>query len=250
MNTDWSLIDFSRVEVVSYDLGYTVVGLSAKQVAKLIKDCFDCPYVSLMRVHLADHAMRRDVMVSGTKEQREQTAHYADALCQLLDYLHPHFVEEFATTEQLIAFRDECREYHDTKNFFDQIYHDALAAIQFLEHHGVRKIVISNAQGTLDRDLRMFGLYRYFEHILDSGAEGVAKPDPEIFVRAIDRAAVIAEHVLHIGDNPHADITGSLAVGMQAALYDPTGMFPDAHGKAPQFRSHLDLAERLVAARS
>lgn len=248
MQTNWDLIDFSRVEVVSYDLGYTVVGLNTHQVAKLINEHLRLPTVTPVQVHLADLAMRRDAMASKDRNLREQTIHYADILCLMLDYLFPGHQRKLILSGQIEEFHEACRAYHDDHNFFDQIYSDALAAIQFLHQHGVRMIVISNAHGTLDRDLNRFGLSRFFEHILDSAAEGVSKPDPEIFVRAVDRVAVAAENVLHIGDNPHADIQGALAIGMQAALYDPVGMFPDIHGHAPQFRNHIDLAEQLVSA--
>lgn len=248
MNTNWHLIDFRKVEVVSFDVGYTILGLDAKQVSAFLSMCFNCPPISPAAVLAADAKMRHEHLLNGTQIKREQRLFYSEVLCELLEFL-PGDLQSYINPERLKAFEKICRLHHTQANFFNQIYHDALAALEILHQNGVRMIVISNAHGTLHRDLKTFGLWHYFEHVLDSSAEGVAKPDPEIFTRAIDRCAVPAEAVLHIGDNPVADIEGALAIGMQAALYDPTGMFPDANGLAPQFRNHVEFAEMIIKSR-
>ncbi len=246
MNTDWSLINFAKIEVVSFDLGYTVLGLDAKQVCEFISECFDNPPINPAAILSADSAMRRAHLLNSPPEKRGQTQFYSEILCDLLHFLPGDFYKRFCATEKIRRFENACRNHHLRFNFFNQIYHDAIAALELLRQNCIRMIVISNAHGTLERDLKLFGLWQYFEHVLDSEVEGVAKPDPEIFTRAIDRCAVPAEAILHIGDNPTADIQGALAIGMQAALYDPIGMFPDSNGLAPQFRNHLELAEALL----
>ena len=60
------------------------------------------------------------------------------------------------------------------------------------------------------------GIAGYFGTILISGAEGVSKPDPEIFHRAVRNLGVAAEETVMIGDNPVADIGGARSVGMKA----------------------------------
>ena len=60
------------------------------------------------------------------------------------------------------------------------------------------------------------GIAGYFETVLISGAEGVSKPDAEIFRRASSRLGVKAEETVMVGDNPVADIGGAMAFGMKA----------------------------------
>ena len=60
------------------------------------------------------------------------------------------------------------------------------------------------------------GIAGYFGTILISGAEGVSKPDPEIFRRAVSRLGVTAEETVMVGDNPVADIGGAKSFGMKA----------------------------------
>ncbi|NNG38336.1 HAD family hydrolase [Flexivirga sp. ID2601S] len=56
-----------------------------------------------------------------------------------------------------------------------------------------------------------------------SNEVGVAKPRPEIFAEACSTLGVPASQVLHVGDNPIADVHGAEAAGMSAALVRPDG---------------------------
>ena len=60
------------------------------------------------------------------------------------------------------------------------------------------------------------GIAGYFHTILISEAEGVRKPDAEIFRRATDTLGVAAAEAVMVGDNPETDIGGAKAFGMKA----------------------------------
>ena len=60
------------------------------------------------------------------------------------------------------------------------------------------------------------GIASYFHTILISEAEGVRKPDREIFRRATDTLGVSAEEAVMVGDNPETDIGGAKSFGMKA----------------------------------
>lgn len=53
---------------------------------------------------------------------------------------------------------------------------------------------------------------------------GVAKPHPRMFEAACDLLGKPAPDVLHVGDNPDADVTGARAAGMTATLVRPDGV--------------------------
>lgn len=53
---------------------------------------------------------------------------------------------------------------------------------------------------------------------------GVAKPHPRMFEAACDLLGIPAGQVLHVGDNPDADVAGAQAAGMTAALVQPDGV--------------------------
>ena len=244
MSTDLSQIDFSRIKVVSYDLGYTILGINAQAIVRLIKQHFGWTF-SPAQILKADRELRQNYLHVAALNDAVQHSDFSDVLCEMLPYLSEDLLS-IAHPHEISAFKQGCRDYHHNLNFFDQIYHDALAALELLFTAGIPMIVISNAHGTLHRDLEHFGLLKYFQLVIDSGAEGVSKPDAEIFIRAIDRLGFKAENFLHVGDNYTADVEGARAVGMQAALYDPNNMYNELDGHKVRFRNHVDLAQCII----
>jgi putative hydrolase of the HAD superfamily len=52
--------------------------------------------------------------------------------------------------------------------------------------------------------------------VLISDGEGVSKPDPEIFRRALERLGTNASDAVFVGDHPDVDVSGARAAGMKA----------------------------------
>ena len=74
------------------------------------------------------------------------------------------------------------------------------------------------------------GLGQYFPKELRvySFETGHRKPEPEIFLDALDRVGLAPEQCLMVGDNLTADCIGARKVGMQAALIDRESLYrPD-----------------------
>ena len=63
-----------------------------------------------------------------------------------------------------------------------------------------------------------FGLSEKFDLILSSGAEGVRKPDPEIYLRASRRLGVEPPRCLFMDDSI-TNVEGALQLGMQTVLW-------------------------------
>lgn len=99
-------------------------------------------------------------------------------------------------------------------------YPDTRAALQRLKDKGIPVAVVSN----IPWDIR--GMFRRHdvEHLVDefvlSYAEGVMKPDPEIFTVACQRIGVAPDDALMVGDSPRAD-GGAADVGIRTAIIDP-----------------------------
>lgn len=79
------------------------------------------------------------------------------------------------------------------------------------------------------RKVESLKIASYFGVILISEAEGVRKPDPEIFRRAVNTLGVSAGEAVMVGDNPKADIQGAKSFGMKAVwkrddYWDPPGV--------------------------
>ena len=97
-------------------------------------------------------------------------------------------------------------------------YPNAAFVLTALRGRGYRLGIIANQPRGSEERLAGFGLRDCFEVICASDEEGVAKPDPEIFRRAITRAGCNPAESVMIGDRTDNDIAPAKALGMQTVL--------------------------------
>jgi HAD superfamily hydrolase (TIGR01549 family) len=71
-------------------------------------------------------------------------------------------------------------------------------------------------------------LRSHFDVTLASGEVGIHKPEPGIFVAALEQAGTTAEESLYVGDNYWADVVGAQRAGVTPVLFDPYRLFPEA----------------------
>ncbi len=94
-------------------------------------------------------------------------------------------------------------------------YPEAEIVLKSLVEAGYKIGVIANqSAGTADR-LESWGLLKYISIVLSSAEEGVAKPDPEIFLRALKRAECEPWDAVMIGDRLDNDIVPAKNLGMK-----------------------------------
>lgn len=77
--------------------------------------------------------------------------------------------------------------------------------------------IVSNFYGNLESVLEGEGLLDIFEFVADSGREGVVKPSPLIFQRALDAVSVRSWQALMVGDSLERDMRGAESLGMPHA---------------------------------
>lgn len=110
----------------------------------------------------------------------------------------------------------------------------ALPVLDWLRERGFRVGLISNTGRTpgvaMRRVLADYGLLDRFDATVFSNEEGLLKPRRELFDRAAARLGVPNAAVVHVGDNPVADVAGAKAAGMRAVLLGslPATVEPDA----------------------
>ena len=80
--------------------------------------------------------------------------------------------------------------------------------------------VISNATDGLRATLDAYGLLGEFDVVVGSAYEGIMKPHPDIYQRALQRLGRAAAEALFIDDAP-ANVAGAVAVGLNAILFTP-----------------------------
>lgn len=72
-------------------------------------------------------------------------------------------------------------------------------------------------------DVRRLGIGEYFDFTVSPMEIGAAKPDRLIFEAACNRAGVEPEEVVHVGDDPEADVVGAARHGMLPVWLNRTG---------------------------
>jgi HAD superfamily hydrolase (TIGR01549 family) len=112
---------------------------------------------------------------------------------------------------------------------------DALPTLDALRRAGYRLGMISNASDDIDVQTLVdkAGLRSYFDVILVSAAEGIRKPNPEIFHRALGRIGSTPERAVMVGDTLGADILGA----QNAQVYS---IWITRRANAPANRDHAD----------
>ena len=116
--------------------------------------------------------------------------------------------------ERLAAFVERVR----GRTGHEPLFSDVRNCLDRLREVGQRLAVVSNSRSEphirghprAGRDLP------YFELTVSSGTEGVAKPDPEIFLRAVLRLGLPPFEVCYVGDLRNVDARAARAAGLRS----------------------------------
>jgi len=97
------------------------------------------------------------------------------------------------------------------------LFPDAAETLSCLRTSGLKLGLITNGSVRMQsRKLQCLALSPWFDTILISEAEGISKPDRQIFHRALDRLNTNPAQAVFVGDHPEVDVAGARAAGMQA----------------------------------
>ena len=106
-----------------------------------------------------------------------------------------------------------------------RLYSDARRCLVQLREQGRRMSVISNSRSEehLGDLLERAGIRSFFDVLVSSGTEGVAKPDRRIFERALARTGSRAEESFHVGDRAFRDAKAAAAAGLRSVWLNREG---------------------------
>lgn len=105
--------------------------------------------------------------------------------------------------------------YFDSYRESWQLFDDALPCLDRMAAAGTRVGIITNGELDYQRaKLERIGRGDRFEHVIASGAVGVAKPDPRIFHEACRLFGVAPSDAAYVGDRLHTDAIGAANAGL------------------------------------
>lgn len=131
------------------------------------------------------------------------------------DKVYEQLVAEFAIPDldALFLLQDYISQFPQHCIAFPHL-HETLGQLQ---QQGIKLGLISNGFGQFQyANLQALGIAHFFEAVLISEWEGLRKPDPAIFQRALSKLRVPPEQAIYVGDHPENDVRASRAVGMKA----------------------------------
>lgn len=109
-------------------------------------------------------------------------------------------------------YTDYCR----AKNW--EVFPDVQPVLSDCKKLGFRMAVISNFDRRLEPILMQCNLLQYFEFVMTSEEAGIAKPNINIFLKAVSLAGVDPKVTTHIGDDYQNDYRAAREAGLESYL--------------------------------
>ena len=131
---------------------------------------------------------------------------------------HRTLKDLFGAAGHAESLADEALEVFFSARNRVEFYDDVRPALNRLRSR-YRLFAVSNGNA----DLQRCGIGDLFAGHVTASAAGAAKPDARIYAALLKMAGVGAARVLHIGDDPLADVVGATQAGMQAVWLNRDG---------------------------
>ncbi|MEH7494252.1 HAD family hydrolase [Neobacillus niacini] len=130
------------------------------------------------------------------------------------DKVYQQLTEEFQITE--ITWEELLRDYLKEFKNYCVPFPNLITTLEKLKSQDIQLGMITNGRGQFQLDnIKALGVEKYFDTILISEWEGIKKPDPEIFKRALHQLNVSAHQSIFVGDHPENDVKAARNVGMK-----------------------------------
>ena len=199
---DRTLWDFDAAAEVAFERIYEKYDLKSRGIpsAHEFHEVYHPLNERLWELYRADK-ITKEVLNRTRFEQ--PLAHYGIHDTALADHLSEDYVYWSPRIVRLVSGTMELLEYLKPK------YHLHLIT------NGFQEVQHTKMSGS--------GLEPYFETLTVSEEVGVKKPNPEIFLYALNKAHATAEESLMIGDEMAVDIDGARAAGMDQIFFNPSG---------------------------
>ncbi|HUR19361.1 MAG TPA: HAD family hydrolase [Vicinamibacterales bacterium] len=123
-----------------------------------------------------------------------------------------------------------------------ELYDDVPATLVALRARGLKLGLISNSHRCLKSFQSHFELEGLMSVTVSSAEFGVMKPDPRIFLEALDRMDVPASRAVMVGDSLAHDVMGARQAGMRAVLLDRGGCASTEDPEVTVIRSLRELS--------
>jgi putative hydrolase of the HAD superfamily len=241
-------IPFAEIDTVFFDAGNTLLCWDYAFASGLLAgEGFPCAPAALARAEAAARPRLSRLISRGSSTEAEPA--FLAYVRSILDAV-PSFSERAEAERASAAVRllRAIRTPEAQERLWSHVPPDLPPALARLREQGLRLLVVSNSDGTVEAKLAAAGLRDLLHSVVDSHVVGSEKPDRAIFEHALRLAKSRPERTLHVGDLYHADVVGARGAGLHAVLLDPYGDWHDFD--CERARDVAELARRILASRN
>lgn len=135
--------------------------------------------------------------------------------------LRDRVTSQRASAEQLERFLEYLWSEQPRNNLWRKPIPGMLDLLEDLYERGTKLGVLTNSEGRARELVDELGFGAFVDVVVDSGVEGVEKPDPRIFAKLAERLDCDYSELVHVGDSYEADVLGALRVGATPIWFVP-----------------------------
>lgn len=196
----------NKIKAITFDLDDTlydnsdIVEKSEEEIVKYLQRYEGLHHLTVSELHLEKKTV-----------QAAQREIYHDVVAWRMETIKSLLNKAKISPENMVNIINETM---DMFNFWRHKMHVSPSTHTLLTKLAtiVPLAVITNGNVDIDK----IGLRDYFQFSLRGGADGRSKPFPEIFELAVNKLAVPAGNILHVGDNLITDVNGAINNGLLA----------------------------------
>jgi len=107
-------------------------------------------------------------------------------------------------------------EYIDFLPLFNYLFPHTFEILDYLQSKYKLHIITNGFDEIQSKKMISSKIIKYFDIIVTSESVGVKKPNPKVFMHAMELANATLENSIMIGDSIEADVLGALNIGMEA----------------------------------
>ena len=131
-------------------------------------------------------------------------------------------------------------ELNNTMKFV--LFDDVSTTLKALKEKNLKLGLLTNLQTEVDSMCRELGIASYLDFTVTSAEVGADKPQPPIFLKALERAQVKAAEAIHVGDQYQNDVLGARGVGISPILLDRADYYTEITD-CPRIRSLTEVSK-------
>ena len=124
------------------------------------------------------------------------------------------------------------------------LFDDVISTLETLKQQKLILGLLTNATKDMISVHHRLGLESYLNFVVTSEEAGANKPNPLIFLAALDQARVNAAEAVYIGDQYELDVVGARGVGIAPILIDRYDVYPEV-SDCPRIHSLAELDKYL-----